>query len=91
MAFFERTDERDMLVVCNICKVKCSERSLTTHRIKCADRNATKFRSGELLRCAYDSGHIVEAGKLGPHQEFCIKRQNDLVAEFQRETKICNQ
>lgn len=88
MAYFERTDERDMLILCNICNVKCAERSLTNHKAKCIERNPDKFTKGLLKRCKYDSSHIVEADKLDLHLEFCTKRQNEIVAEFQEESKI---
>lgn len=88
MAFFERTDERDKLVFCNICNVKCAERSLTVHRIKCSARFKAKFDSGELERCAYDSGHIVKRGGMEDHLEFCSKRQNKLVNEFQEDCRF---
>lgn len=86
MAFFERTDERDPLITCNICNVKCAERSMTQHKSKCADKHSDKFTSGKLERCSYDSGHFVEPDKMKLHLEFCIKRQSYLVAEYQRET-----
>jgi hypothetical protein len=85
MAFFERADERDQLIVCNICNVKCNERSITQHKFKCAEKNAHKFKNGELVRCKYDQGHIVKPDKLSLHLEFCTKRQNQLKDEYQRE------
>lgn len=85
MAYFERGDERDMLIVCNICNAKCAERSLTNHRAKCSERHSSKFAKGQLLKCSYDSGHIVEAGQMNWHLEFCTKYQNKLVEEFQEE------
>lgn len=90
MAFFERTDERDKLVVCNICNVKCSERSLTSHRMKCSIRHKDMFKSGELIRCSYDSGHIIKLGEMDDHLEFCIKRQNNLLADFQRDIRLAD-
>ena len=83
MAFFDRADERDQLILCNICNVKCAERSIVNHRNNCKDRNADKFRKGALLKCEYDTSHIVEAGKMELHLEFCNKRQTELLSEFQ--------
>lgn len=83
MAFFERADERDPLILCNICEVKCSERSITSHRMKCAQRKPDQFKS-RLTRCSFDSGHIVERAKMDIHLEFCRKRQTTLVDEFQK-------
>lgn len=83
MAYFQRADERDRLILCNICNVKCSERSLTNHKAKCYDRNLARFKKGDLIRCTYDSSHIIEAGKLEDHKEFCNKYQNEIVAQFQ--------
>lgn len=87
MAYFERADERDRLICCNICNVNCAERSLTNHRISCRERNLKKFQS-QLVVCKYDSGHIVEADKLDLHLEFCTKRQSEIVSEYQEESKI---
>lgn len=88
MAFFQRADERDRLVLCNICEVKCSERSMTAHRSKCAERHADKFTKGLLIRCHYDSGHIVDKGMLDWHYEFCAKRQSQILGEFQQATRF---
>lgn len=84
MAFFDRADERDQLIKCNICNVFCNERSITTHRVKCADKNPAKFRDGSLEKCSYDSSHIVEKGTLSLHYEFCRKRQAALRDEYQK-------
>lgn len=85
MAYFERADERDRLILCNICNVKCAERGITTHRAKCSEKpqHKKKFLSGELERCYHDSSHIVEGGKMSLHLEFCNKYQNQILAEYQ--------
>lgn len=83
MAYFERADERDQLVFCNICDVKCAERSIIVHKGKCSERHAKKFQSGDLIKCQYDSTHIVPRGQLDMHLEFCSKYQNKLVGEYQ--------
>ena len=85
MAYFERADERDRLILCNICNVKCSERSITNHKAKCSQKHPNKFASGALKRCNYDSSHIVEADIFDLHLEFCTKRQSEIVAQYQEE------
>lgn len=89
MAFFERADERDRRVLCNICNVLCNEKSMMTHRVKCTERHPDKLaEGGSLKKCEFDSGHIVEADKMDLHLEFCTKRQTEIVAEFQRMSKV---
>lgn len=83
MAYFERADERDQMVLCNICNVKCAERSILVHKGKCSERHAKKFSSGDLIMCQYDRTHIVPRGQLEIHLEFCSKYQNKLVGEYQ--------
>lgn len=92
MAFFERTDERDRMIKCNICDVMCSERSMTKHRMQCCvhPKQVDKFKRGKLIRCIYDSGHIVPNGQMDDHLEFCTKYQNNLVSEFQRESRMAD-
>lgn len=83
MAYFERGDERDQLVFCNICNVKCAERSIIVHKGKCSDRHAKKFQSGDLIKCQYDSTHTVPEGQWDDHLEFCTKYQNKLLGVYQ--------
>lgn len=85
MAFFERKDEFNQMITCNICKANCSERTITTHVAKCSDvpKHQAKFSNGQLERCQYDRTHIVDGGTMNIHLEFCNKRQNQLLAEYQ--------
>lgn len=84
MAYYERTDERDALILCNICNVNVSERSLLTHKNKCFERYIGKSNNGRhFKRCQYDSGHIVEVDKYSLHLEFCKKYQTERVSEHQ--------
>lgn len=85
MAFFDRGDDRGSLLLCNICNVKCSERSITSHRAGCSEKPnfAHKFSEGQLVRCKYDCSHIFGASKLESHLEFCGGYQDTLVATYQ--------
>lgn len=83
MAYFERSDERDRLILCNICNVKCSERGITIHKYNCRNNYKKKFDDGKLLVCSYDIGHIVPQGKMDLHLEFCNKYQSVILAEYQ--------
>lgn len=88
MAYFERADERDKLIICNICSVNgnsitVNERGITNHRAKCSIKHPNRFKNGELERCQYDSSHIVKGGMMSLHLEFCTKYQNKLVGEYQ--------
>lgn len=84
MAYFFRDDERNPLILCNICDVKCSENALVKHRLKCAKKHADKFTNGELVRCEYDPSHIMKPDQMPLHLEFCLKHQNQLKEEYQR-------
>lgn len=84
MAYFERADETDKLVLCNICDVNCLERGIMAHRSKCAVKHREKFARGLVERCEFDSGHIVKPGMMDLHLEFCVKRQQNIVSEYQR-------
>lgn len=92
MAYFERGDEANKLIVCNICGVSCKESGLTVHKSKCSEKPEHRKRfaeGGDLQRCQYDSSHIVKRGNMSMHLEFCTKYQNKLVAEFQ--SAFCEQ
>lgn len=84
MAYFERSDEFDMRVDCEICGAKLAERSVTAHKSKCIIRNSSKFSECKLERCKYNFNHIILAGKMKDHLEFCNKYQQQLVTEFQQ-------
>lgn len=89
MAFFERADERNKLIQCKICKASCAERSMLTHTMNCIKnpRYKAKFMpEGGLTVCSLVTTHVVEESKLKLHQEFCAKRQQQFVAEYQLET-----
>lgn len=84
MAYFERSDERDRLIVCNICNVKCAERSITIHKYNCHNNYKKKFDDGDLLRCEFDTSHVVPKGRMNLHLEFCNKYQNVVLADYQQ-------
>lgn len=85
MAFFERGDERDALVLCKICNAKCSESSKIRHQAKCRLRpeNRAKFEKGHLLVCDYNPSHIIPAGGMDDHLEFCGSYQSRLLEQYQ--------
>lgn len=83
MAYFERCDERDKLIVCNICYVKCAERSITIHKSRCRENYKYKFDKNELLVCSYDASHIIPIGGEELHHEFCHKYQKQILGECQ--------
>lgn len=86
MAFFERADERNKLILCKICKVNCAERSMMTHTVNCAKKHQARFKpKGDLVICEYATNHIVEDSKMEWHQEFCAKRQQQIVSDYQIE------
>lgn len=86
MAYFERADERNKLILCKICKVNCAERSMLTHTVNCAKKHQAKFKpKGDLVTCEYATNHVVEASKMSWHLEFCAKRQQQIVSDYQIE------
>lgn len=90
MAYFERGDEANKLIVCNICNVACKESSLTVHKRRCSDRpeHKKRFDKGwDLQRCRYDTSHIIKGDNMDIHLEFCTKYQAQLVEEYQSATR----
>lgn len=82
MAYFQRADEAKVQIICILCNVSVNERSITYHRGKCRDANKSKIGS-ILEECPHDTGHIVPAGKMGLHLEFCKKYQSIILGEYQ--------
>lgn len=87
MAYFQRKDEADHSILCNICNVNVKERRLTNHRSVCRSKNPEKFKSGQLVECKYNSNHIVEADKMSLHLEFCVAYQSLCTSEYQKAKK----
>lgn len=90
MAYFERGDEANKLIVCNICNVGCKESSLTVHKVKCSEKPCHKKRfdkGGDLQKCQYDSSHIIKGDNMSIHLEFCSSYQSKLVGEYQSDQR----
>lgn len=86
MAYYERGDEANKLIVCNICNVKVKESGLTVHKAKCCEKPDHKKRfseGGDLQKCQYDSSHIIKGLNMDIHLEFCTKYQDIMAAEHQ--------
>lgn len=84
MAFFERGDEANSLVLCPVCLVKVKENGLTKHINSCVKANSSKFEKRELEHCPYNVNHIVKGGKMDVHREFCDGYQKRILEEFQK-------
>lgn len=89
MAYFQRGDERDQLIRCNICGVNVAERSLIVHKTKCAisPLHGHKLKEGKLERCPYDSCHFYTPAQKKDHFEFCVKYQGKLLSDYQEKCR----
>lgn len=86
MAYFQRGDERDQIVTCQLCSQQLRERSYVNHTSdKCI--GLLRLKNGTYVRCKYDSGHIIDKNKMEIHLEFCAKRQAHLREELQKKLR----
>lgn len=83
MAYCERRDEFDSEVICIMCDKYVKERRLLNHKAsKC--EGIGKLMDGSLVKCEYDSSHIVKSGLMMEHLEFCEKHQSTLREKMQK-------